>query len=325
MRACWTRCWRRNPNERATRGERHDVEPDHSMSFNPELTSICVPAFCLPPTRRRQPGTQVIDHFFGSLATDRRRNARGVVLSGIGSERNPRSQVHSRARRNRLAQDPKTAQFDSMPSKRNRVGRCRCCICAGANRRGTCDSTPAESNCRSARDYDFGRSAAILTRSSRRCSARVGRFQSVQIEHVQRRIARRMNQNRLTSLNAYATTCATITRRRRFLYNESLIHVSGFFSATSPHFTLSGAACWRRWGERAIPHRSEFGSGLRAREKCISIGILLLELLDNRGQPAAPAAVAVWHGYQYGSSIARNRAFRSKSNAKKGGSPQRHS
>src|SRR5882724_5457170 len=92
------------------------VEPDHVYVIQPG-THIDLRAGVLFTTKRADgsPAPQVIDHFFESLATDRGASARGVVLSGIGRDGTQGLKFIRERGGIAFAQDPKTAQFDSMP------------------------------------------------------------------------------------------------------------------------------------------------------------------------------------------------------------------
>ena len=59
--------------------------------------------------------TYPIDHFFESLANDRKERAMGIVLSGTGSDGSRGLREIKEAGGVALAQDPDTAQFDGMP------------------------------------------------------------------------------------------------------------------------------------------------------------------------------------------------------------------
>jgi len=131
MRACWTRCCEEIQIDVATRATARPFEPGPRLCHSTRNSHrFACRRFVYHQRADGSPAPQVIDHFFESLATDRGASARGVVLSGIGSDGTQGLSSFASAR-NRLRRI-KNSCSSTACQKRDRVGRCRCCIAAGA-------------------------------------------------------------------------------------------------------------------------------------------------------------------------------------------------
>jgi two-component system CheB/CheR fusion protein len=92
------------------------IEPDHVYVIQPNKY-VALNQGVLRTTVRDKPGPSptAIDHFFVSLARELKSKARGVVLSGVGSDGTLGLKLIRERGGVTFAQEPRTAQFDNMP------------------------------------------------------------------------------------------------------------------------------------------------------------------------------------------------------------------
>ena len=228
----------------------------------------------------------VIDHFLGSLALDRRASARGVVLSGVGSDGTEGlTRIHELGGHT-FVQEPHTAQFDGMPASAIHAG----CVDFVLSPRKIAaqlvndgrplrTAAPRENSTVKPRDYLDDILSALFQSSG-------VDFSHYKLSTLRRRIARRMQLHHLGSLAAYASYLRQHPEETKALHKESLIHVSSFFrdplafralerQVLAPLAKASPAAeSIRVW----VP-------GCARGQEVYSIGILLLEQLEETNWP----------------------------------------
>jgi two-component system CheB/CheR fusion protein len=257
------------------------IKPDHVYVIQPDKY-VTLKGGVLYTTERRKPGPvpTVIDHFFSSLARDRGADARGVVLSGIGSDGTIGLKLIHECGGITFAQEPHTAQFDSMPKSAIQSG----CVdfvlpprkiavkLLRADRVVRHGALAEESPPEKGRDH-FSEILAALFQSSG------VDFSQYKMSTLRRRITRRMELKRLGSLPAYANYLRSHPEEIRALYKESLIHVSSFFRDHQAFRALERTVLQPLANApRAEPIRV-WVPGCARGEEVYTIGMLLLEQL----------------------------------------------
>lgn len=176
--------------------------------------------------------THVIDHFLHSLANDQGERAVGVILSGAGSDGTLGLKAISDSGGLTFAQEPKSAQFDSMPRSAAQTGIADHVL------------TPAEI----AREllqyhqhlHDFGETDSLIRLQDQiedvipkitEILQKVTNhnFQHYKISTLSRRIQRRMQVLKISTTDAYVTFLLDNEDETRRLFRELLIGVTAFF------------------------------------------------------------------------------------------------
>lgn len=229
----------------------------------------------------------VIDQFFASLARDQRAQARGVVLSGIGSDGTQGLKLIRMSSGVTYAQDPATAQFDGMPSSAIRAG-CADFVLApaqiaarllhpGAPGEGAVVAETRPVLAAIVGDRDF---AAVLGELLK-CSGID--FSQYKPTTLRRRIARRMATTRHAGMAAYARHLRAHPEETQALYEDVLIHVSNFFRDDEAFRALQRKviAPIASAAKASEPIRV-WVPGCACGEEVYSIGMLLLETLGKQ-------------------------------------------
>jgi two-component system CheB/CheR fusion protein len=230
------------------------------------------------------PKPTAIDHFFASLAADRHVSARGVVLSGTGSDGTEGLQQIRMEGGITFAQEPGSAQFDGMPASAVRAG----CVDfvlppAGIARElmrighlplGVLSPKPGNRVAKPAKSDPFDGIIAFLSKTGG------VDFSKYKESTLRRRIARRMALKGFTNLTAYLDYVREHGDEARHLYGDMLIHVSGFFRDVEAFRTLDRKviAPLARRADGNEPIRI-WVPGCARGEEVYSIGMLLLERL----------------------------------------------
>lgn len=228
-----------------------------------------------------------IDLFFESLARERRDKAIGVVLSGIASDGTNGVLAIKAAGGFTFAQDPSTAQYDGMP---------RSAIASGAVDTVDGPAEIAKDISKMVQRSDLHPGVSKKTRpvspqlepdgALRKIFASVRKATGVDFTHykhstIRRRIGRRLSLRKIENLQAYADYLDTHPAEVKALFDDILIHVTGFFRDHEAYEALK---------TRILPKYLEtFDSGGSFRvwvpgcssgEEAYSIAIVLFELLD---------------------------------------------
>lgn len=191
-----------------------------------------------------------IDALFSSLALEYGEDAIGVVLSGMGSDGTRGLTAIKAAGGLALAQDPATAQFDSMP--RSAIGAQSVHIVAApqalAGRilaaTGVLRS-PVTSLAVTADDQRYLAPHDGLTSILRLLRDRGKHdFSLYKASTLQRRIERRMGIHGVSSMTAYAQLLLDSSQELELLFKELLIGVTGFFRDTP---------VWQRMKDDILP------------------------------------------------------------------------
>jgi len=226
-----------------------------------------------------------IDLFFRDLARDQERRAVGIVLSGTGADGTIGLAAIRAASGLTLVQDPKTAEFDGMPSSAMAaqvtdfvlpMAEIPARVLAYA--RGV--TTPARTR----------KVPAVTSNEMERILAlirvRGGQdFSAYKRDMLLRRIERRMDLHRIDRLEDYARYLEHNDDEIETLWRDWLIGVSGFFRDPEAFQALMHS------GLAALLAAREEGSALRiwvpgcaTGEEAYSIAILVLETLEELGK-----------------------------------------
>lgn len=224
----------------------------------------------------------VIDDFLASLAQDQRANARGVVLSGIGSDGTEGLKQIRMEGGVTFAQDPRTAQFDKMPASAIAAGVVDFVLSPAqiANRLVGLIHMPAEAAVAEkeaeAPDAAYGDILAVLLKETGMD------FREYRSTTLRRRIARRMALKHFQTLASYARHVQQNADEARNLYADFLIHVSGFFRDTDAFHALEQHVIRSITSRRTTEPIRVWVPGCSSGEEVYSIGMLLLENLGAR-------------------------------------------
>lgn len=261
------------------------IEPNH-VYVGPPGKQLTVRDGMLRTVPRRSGGVKptAIDSFFASLAADRHIGARGVVLSGTGSDGTDGLEHIRMEGGVTFAQEPDSAQFDSMPAHAIGAG----CVdfvlppariaqqllhvrrlpqIAPSRKMPDGAASPAHAD-------PFAAIVSILSQS-----ARVD-FSEYKESTLRRRIARRMALKGFTNPAAYLAHLREHADEAQGLHADILIHVSGFFRDPLAFSALDRKviAPLARRTDTSKPIRV-WVPGCACGEEVYSIGMLLLERL----------------------------------------------
>ena len=254
------------PVREATEGQRIAVDcvyvipPNRALTLANGTLHLATPE---QPRGLRRP----IDDLFASIAREQQDRAIGIVLSGMGSDGTAGLQAIRARGGLTLAQEPETAQFDSMPRSALAAG-CVDIVCApgempgrilaalapGAAATAGAAATSADAAAPAADDTTAGLVAILQLLRAR------GKHDFLLYKHstLLRRIGRRLGIHRLPSLQAYEQMLRTNTQELELLCKELLIGVTGFFR---------DRAVWQCVKDVVLPQllaARPHGSGLRA-------------------------------------------------------------
>ena len=244
------------------------------------------------PRGRRMP----IDVLFGSLARDQGERAIGVVLSGMGSDGTIGLQAIKAQAGLTLAQEPGSAQFDSMPKSAIDAGACdivapaaelpRRILRVTAKQAAAAPGRGTSSDDAGAPPDDGGHSTnAILGLLRERSKHDLTQYKT---STVRRRLERRMGVHGLETLAAYGQFVKDNPRELDLLFKELLIGVTGFFRDPPVWDELKASVL------PALLQRRTPGTPLRAwvvgcstGEEAYSLAMTFREVADTLPTPAA--------------------------------------
>jgi two-component system CheB/CheR fusion protein len=266
------------------------VEPDVVYVIPPstELTveggrlHLAEPA---APRGRRLP----IDVLFCSLARDQGERAIGVVLSGMGSDGTIGLQAIKGQAGLTLAQDPRSAQFDSMPKSAIEAGACDIVAPAAELPHRILLVTANQ-------PFTAPRSVGTGEDSEQSLNAIVGLLRErskhdltlYKISTVKRRIERRMGVHGLDTLTGYERFVRENPQELDLLFKELLIGVTSFFR---------DPPLWQELKDTVLPAllaRRTLGTPMRAwvvgcstGEEAYSLAMAFREVADTQPNPNA--------------------------------------
>ncbi|HSW04038.1 chemotaxis protein CheB [Aquabacterium sp.] len=265
--------------------ESMSIEPDmvYVIPPNSELTVARAVLHLADPAQRR--GMRLpIDVLFGSLARDQGDRAIGVVLSGMGTDGTVGLQAIKSQGGLTLAQQPDSAQFDSMP---------RSAIAAGCvDVVGLAGDLPAHILRVAAPEPPAGLPAAERTEAANEQALDL--ILGLLREHnkhdlslyktstLQRRIERRVSVHGLDTMAAYARFLRQNPQELALLFKEMLIGVTSFFR---------DAAVWQELQELVLPevitrrlaedgHLRAWIAGCSTGEEAYSLAMAFREAVD---------------------------------------------
>jgi two-component system, chemotaxis family, CheB/CheR fusion protein len=224
--------------EMPVRGVREGMraEPNHVYVI-PANADLSLTNGLLHLARRRAPAGRhlPIDYFFQSLAEARQSRAIGVVLSGTASDGTSGLRAIKVAGGITFAQQPESARFDGMPrsaiasgcvdlvlppdqiaTELARIGRHPLLPFTGAAASASVPKLPA-------REEDWARLFTML-----HAAHGVG-FTFYRKSTIERRVVRRMTLHNLESMRDYIKLAERDRKELDALFEEILIHVTGFF------------------------------------------------------------------------------------------------
>lgn len=224
-----------------------------------------------------------IDVMFASLARDQGERAIGVVLSGMGSDGTHGLQAIKTQGGLTLAQQPESAQFDSMPRSAIAAG-CVDIVALPVELPGRILSvvgppSPAAAQPADGSDHDHATLGAILGLLHQRSKRDLTPYKP---STLVRRIERRMAVHGLDTMAAYEAFLRENPHEIDLLFKELLIGVTSFFR---------DAAVWQELKDTALPallaRRAAEGHPLRAwvagcstGEEAYSLAMLFKEVAE---------------------------------------------
>ena len=266
------------------------VEPDmvYVIPPNRELTVVGGRLHLAEPAQPR--GLRLpIDVLFCSLARDQGERAIGVVLSGMGADGTMGLQAIKSQGGLTLAQEPASAQFDSMPKSAIAAGACDIVAPATELPRRIVQVTtgvPAMAAKPVSTDAGGEQSLAAILGLLRESSKHD--LTHYKTSTVKRRVDRRMSVHGLDSLARYEHFVRENPQELDLLFKEMLIGVTRFFR---------DPAIWQELKNTVLPAllaRRTPGTGMRAwvvgcstGEEAYSLAIAFREVADTQPVPDA--------------------------------------
>jgi two-component system, chemotaxis family, CheB/CheR fusion protein len=275
------------PVREATEGQRiaadcvYVIPPNRALTLSNGSLHLATPQ---QPRGLRRP----IDELFASIAREQQDQAIGIVLSGMGSDGTAGLQAIRARGGLTLAQQPETAQFDSMPRSALAAG-CVDIVCPPGEMPGRILATlapgggaPAAATSADAAGPAADDTTAGLLAILQLLRAR-GKHDFLLYKHstLLRRIGRRLGIHRLPSLQAYEQMLRDCPQELELLCKELLIGVTGFFR---------DRAVWQCVKDTVLPQllaARPDGSGLRAwvagcstGEEAYTLAMLFREVVD---------------------------------------------
>jgi two-component system, chemotaxis family, CheB/CheR fusion protein len=264
------------------------VEPNHVYVIPPNREmSLSGGVLRLGNRRRGIAGNNPIDSFFNSLAQDQKGSSIGVILSGIGSDGTLGCKAIKAAGGLTFAQDEESAKFSGMPSSAFFSG----CVdlqlpihriaeeLVRAVKHPFLDgSEPAAPMIpeAGAQDGNFTKILRLL-----RTATNVD-FAYYKPSTIRRRVARRMILNKAQDLEEYVSYLLQTPKEVQSLFEDILIHVTGFFREPEVFQALSQTV-FSGFKER-LSHGEKvriWVPGCSTGEEVYSIAMTLLEQLGD--------------------------------------------
>jgi two-component system CheB/CheR fusion protein len=270
-----------------------DVEPDHVYVIPPNATmSIRGGALHLLGRRKSTERHMPVDQFLRSLAQEQGSRAIGVILSGTASDGTLGLKAIKAEGGITFAQDSKSAKYDGMPRSAIAAGCVDFVLPPGEIARelthlgrhpylGGTPHAPSAIEVPARGDKELLRILGLLR------NATGVDFHLYKQSTIKRRILRRMALHKSRSLNSYLKYLQQAPAELNALYEDILIHVTGFFREPDSFNALSDVflrkiVAGRPKGE---PVRL-WVPGCSTGEEAYSLAIVLLESLGDRANSA---------------------------------------
>ena len=230
----------------------------------------------------------IIDHFFRTLAEQEGARAIGVVLSGNGSDGTQGLSVIKAGGGITFSQDEKSAKYPSMPGSAITAGCVDFILPAEGIARELSRlsghpyvmTSDADEGTRMEKPFEEKMFEEILTLLRQRSGVD---FSNYKHATMRRRIHRRMALHKLESLKEYAKYLRAHAAEVKQLYDDILIHVTGFFRDAGVYQTLKKRILRRLIKNRAVGEAIRIWvPGCSTGEEAYSIAILMVELLADQ-------------------------------------------
>ena len=280
------------PVRQAAEGMPLEADAVYVIPPNSDLTLAAGILHLEPPSEPR--GHRLpIDRLFSSLARERGEEAAGVVLSGMGSDGTLGLQAIKSQGGLTLAQEPESAQFDSMPRSAIAAG-CVDIVALPAAMAGEIlrvaggqggPPPPAED---SSDDRAALEAVVALLHEHRRHD-----LSDYKMSTLRRRVQRRMGVHGIATTAGYAAFAKQNPHELDMLFKEVLIGVTSFFR---------DPAVWQELRSEVMPvlvSRAAEGAKLRAwvvgcstGEEAYSVAMIFLEVADSL--PGLPRTMQVF-------------------------------
>jgi chemotaxis methyl-accepting protein methylase len=251
------------------------IPPNHELSVLHGVFYLLEP---IAPRGLRLP----IDYFFSALALDQQARSIGVVLSGMGSDGTMGLRAIKEKGGLTVAQDPDSAEFDSMP---------RSTLLAGfADMVAPVEELPAKIMGYLKRAPVHLPMPLVLDEKSQSAMRKIvillrthtgNDFSFYKLNTLHRRIERRMGLHQITRMAAYVSYLEQNSQELSLLFKELLIGVTNFFRDT---------ITWEELRHHAIPQllaTRAAGQAIRAwvpgcstGEEAYSLAILMKEAIE---------------------------------------------
>ena len=262
------------------------VEPGRAYVIPPNagLTIVDGILHLVPRTREGSHGT--IDRFFRALAEDSGTGAIGVILSGTGSDGTLGLAAIKEAGGLTFAQDPPSAQYDSMPRSAVRAGAADLVLppTGIARELARIAAHPEEARLGGWAANEVETLSPVLAR----LHADTGvDFTQYRESTLRRRIARRMLVHKCPDLAAYLRLLDEQPDELHELYNDVLISVTGFFRDADAFEALQQRV-FAQFLDRRRPDEPirVWSTGCATGEETYSLAIALMESLGPAGDRA---------------------------------------
>jgi two-component system CheB/CheR fusion protein len=263
----------------------HRIEPNTILVVPPRTTaSLYRGALVLRAAKAGARPRMPIDSLFGSLAAVLGERAVGVVLSGTASDGTEGLRAIQAAGGLTFAQDPSTAQFDDMPRSAIAAGVVECVLSPRAI--GEELGVIARLGPRRGAVNPATKTPGIDQVLAQLREASGIDFTSYKRTTIERRLARRLAQHHLGSLEAYSVFLAEHPDEASVVYEDLLIHVTEFFR-DRPALDRVVAHMFpanHDHGPTDAPVRV-WVPGCSTGEEVYSLAILLLEVVGEHGRP----------------------------------------
>lgn len=258
------------------------IEANHVYVIPPNFDmTIKHGALQLNPPEQPHSKRLPINTFLYSLATDQQDNAMGIIFSGTGSDGSLGLKAIYNAGGLTLAQDPLTAQYDSMPTQAINQGCVKLILPVLEMPKTLINfkkthSLPSKNKLPTLGKDSVNQILELLHKITGKD------FSQYKRTTINRRIERRMLQHKITNTSTYARYIKNNPEEASKLFQELLINVTQFFRDTGAFRVLQ---------EKVIPTLLQdkpngyvlrvWVAGCASGEEAYSIAIILQEYLDN--------------------------------------------
>lgn len=262
------------------------IEPGHVYVIPPNRSLRLERGLLTLSPRAKGRENLPIDLFFQSIAVSVKGRSIGVVLSGIASDGTNGLEAIKAAGGSTFAQDPSTAQYDGMPRSAIASGAVDIVDTPRMIARDIADMVqrpPARpGTSRTSRPLPPLKPDSAL----HRIFASIRKGSGVDFTHykhstIRRRIARRLSLQKFENIETYADYVETHPQEAKTLFDDLLIHVTGFFRDPEAYEALKTRILPKYMETFApdMPFRV-WVPGCASGEEAYSIAIVFFELLD---------------------------------------------